>query len=262
MLDEKGGVRRYTRGELTTIAAPGERTWVTRGEMTSPTDGWALSETGVRHFDGAVWSEAADLPAAIDLVAVAADDVWTVGAAGIGHYDGVAWTIRPRSGLPLTRLARLGQSDVWAFANDTRALHRVGDAWQVVDFDDPAGENDRVQALLGTPTGVWVMGTHVVDAGRLPWLYAWDGETTRPHPAPTRVADLREVDGVLFALGTWDGAVRVSERTGGRWVVRDDLDPEVVFPSGGPLPFPGPVCSVADGRRWLVGGSWILRHDP
>jgi hypothetical protein len=136
----------------------------------------------------------------------------------------------------------------------------VAGTWTAVSLDSSLDRNYRTDALVGTATDLWIAGAHAPSGSIVPWLYHSDGTTVTPIDAPEYVSDVQRIGGALLARG---GTRRVDhgwERTGGRWMLRPDLDPLVVF-ARETLPMYAET-TASSGLRWAANGSIVLRHDP
>ncbi|GAA2442963.1 hypothetical protein GCM10010191_69190 [Actinomadura vinacea] len=131
------------------------------------------------------------------------DDVWAVGAADrvglVMHYDGRSWSRvpSPSTRFPLTDVAALSRSDVWAVGRD-RVLHWDGRKWRKAKAPVTAANTVTAPA----PDDVWV-------AGGRGELAHFDGHRWTSASSPQPLGD----DAVWLA-----SASLPSPETGGVWL--------------------------------------------
>lgn len=90
----------------------------------SKTDVWAVVSTGMLHFDGTSWSDAATAPRLTDIQVLAPNNVWGHNGVQVHHYDGTGWlaySVGPR----LVQIVATTQ-DAWAFGDRGQILRREG----------------------------------------------------------------------------------------------------------------------------------------
>lgn len=259
VIDVRGAIHRVTGGVVTSLGGT-LGVEVFHAALPSPTSAWAVVVGGLEHFDGSAWSPVADpglgTGVVIDVVAASVSDVWVLTQSGVAHFDGVGWTNEPLAAASsATRLVLLAGGEVAVLAGLSIWL-RSGGSWTERALASAEDRLYRVDTIGGSSDDLWVAGAHAPTGSILPWFYHHDGTSLAPYRAPTYVSDLREIDGHLYARGR-----ELWERVGGRWIPRDDLDPDVVFTRPA-VPLPGAQVSSGNPTLWAVGAATVLRRDP
>ncbi|HMA35049.1 MAG TPA: S-layer homology domain-containing protein [Chloroflexia bacterium] len=184
---------------------------------------WAVGETGstssassqalMLHWDGAAWSQTANIAPAgssiLEAVALrTAADGWAVGQAGadvlIEHWNGSQWTIVPATttggGSRLLGVTARAADDAWAVgyngANQPLALHWNGSQWAVVAAPAVTGGGRFSQVAAHGLNDAWAAGTT--------GLLHWDGSAwtvTANPPAGNNLTGLAVLPADLWAVG-------------------------------------------------------------
>ncbi|HXU64992.1 MAG TPA: hypothetical protein VN962_25010 [Polyangia bacterium] len=140
----------------------------------SPTDAWALGESGVRtifaHWDGVTWTVEPDPGLGNfriwDAVALSPSNVWAL-AMGLDlfdqrmlHYDGSRWSVAATTtgDAGYAGVWASSASDVWATLPQGGLWHYDGSAWSTINLS-----SDYLYSVTGSPAGdVWASG-HYLD---------------------------------------------------------------------------------------------------
>jgi hypothetical protein len=129
----------------------------------SPSDIWAVGQSGIVHYDGSAWSTVSPttLPAGtnqlFDVWGTSPTNVWVVGYAGqLLHYDGSTWSKIPTAtSASLFALWGSSAADVWAVGDAGLIFHFDGTSWTKVSTGIPG----NFRGVWGSsPSSVWVVG--------------------------------------------------------------------------------------------------------
>ena len=206
--------------------------FITRLDVRSPTDVWAIRGEEVWRYGGSRWRMAPSLPQGrrwTDVAAIGPDDVWATGAEGpidalqgtIAHYDGTTW-----------RLASLPSAPV----SQTVSIHRIAfasehEAWALGRLYDPVAD-ELTMLFFHYDGNAWTL--------------------RHRHPAPASQWPLEDIavngSGEVWALGNGYGV----HFSGGSWS-QVDLPADAWRVTS--------LSLLPDGSGWAVAGSSILRLD-
>jgi hypothetical protein len=236
----------------------------------SPSDVWSVGahsdaaggsteHSFALHFDGTSWRET-PVPdvGPLTAVGVAADgEAWALGPAGdVVHWDGVQWQVVLSAAhdddAVLRGLAVLGTNAVWAVGSShgaPYATHWNGAGWRAAVLPVTPG-GGALNAVAGTPTGLWAVGVAADGSNVLTMSY--DGATW------SQVADAGVSDGGLLTVAAtssddvWAaGDALLQHYDGSRW-----LDVSQAF-SG----VRETLAAPAPASVWLGGAAGVARYD-
>jgi len=112
--------------------------------------------------------------------------------------------------------------------------------WRGATWEAPGLLSGPAVAAGGTPDDLWVVSTDTDRTLATRALYHLDGIAAERYRSPGTVADVREVDGHIYARALDDLDDAVWEPASGRWMLRPELDPEAILATG-----PGPEARHA-----------------
>jgi photosystem II stability/assembly factor-like uncharacterized protein len=212
--------------------------------LDSPTDGWAVGDSGaLLHYTGGQWQAVSDPASLFFPDSVAMDSPtggWAVGTYTILHYTGGRWqAVSDPTDANLDSVAMDSPTDGWAVGAFGLLLHYTGGRWQQVS--SPTNAN-LFGVAMDSSTDGWAVG----DSGA---LLHYTGGRWQQVSSPTSeplfgVAMDSSTDGWAVGAGT------ILHYTGGRWQAVSDPDGAFLHAVA--------MDSSTDG--WAVGDSGALLH--
>ncbi len=142
--------------------------------MVSPTEGWAVGESGARiHWNGTAWTDVdGERHGNSGMFALSATDAWISSYKGLLHWNGSAWTsVSGVTGF-FNGVWASSASDVWAVGLNVQ--HYDGHAWSTVTLPQASGFFDGGWYTVGGsgPNDVWIGGSNSNYTGK---LAHWNG---------------------------------------------------------------------------------------
>lgn len=193
----------------------------------SGSDAWAVSDSGVIHWNGTSWSTSpapngAKAISAYSGGAPTAYDVWAVGTTNVEHYDGTSWSVSTPvpSGGALNGVVAINHSDVWTVGSvgtNPLAMHYTGN-WATVSIPTPTSATAVTLYSVDaySSKSVWIAGTYYADGYYQTLIDYWDGvvgNNWRIVPSPNYSRDENDLyrvyvtyPGDVWAVGAYDNS--------------------------------------------------------
>lgn len=217
-------------------------------------DVYAVSVNGIRHWDGAIWSELPQddpaEPSGAVVAGASASDVWIAGSH-TWRGTGSSWSqVGALDSLYTWGLAAIAPGDLWV-GSSSRGFWEIdrldGDDW-TPSFGRELGAEPRSLAA-GGPDDVWVVGWGAIHEG---YLAHNDGVCwTELPPTPTWLSRVRSLRGIGdFAVG----------QSGGIFQLHPEVAPGWTDLRVGPTANLRGVWASGAANAWAVGERGLALH--